>query len=149
MVVKTELCAFSEYRVYPGHGMRMVRRDGQAITMGSHKVKSLVKQRKKPAKLLWTQSWRRLHKKGNIDGVAKKRTRKTARIQRAIVGVSLEELRKRRAAPKPKVNATESAKDVKDRTKKAAKSQVPKGKNANIPKIQKSAASSGRSGSTR
>jgi ribosomal protein L24E len=26
---RTELCAFSEYRVYPGHGQRFIRRDGQ------------------------------------------------------------------------------------------------------------------------
>ena len=25
MVVKTELCAFSEYRIYPGHGIRFIK----------------------------------------------------------------------------------------------------------------------------
>lgn len=29
MVIKTELCAFSETRIYPGHGSRFVRKDGQ------------------------------------------------------------------------------------------------------------------------
>ena len=28
---RTELCAFSEYRIYPGHGIRYIRRDGQVI----------------------------------------------------------------------------------------------------------------------
>jgi hypothetical protein len=28
-VCRTELCAFSEYRIYPGHGVRFIRRDGQ------------------------------------------------------------------------------------------------------------------------
>ena len=41
---------------------------------------------------MWTQSWRRLNKKGKDDGVSKKRSKKVARVQRAIVGVSLEEV---------------------------------------------------------
>ena len=45
----------------------------QLVTMGSSKAKSMVHQRKKPSKLMWTQSWRRLNKKGKDDGVAKKR----------------------------------------------------------------------------
>ena len=30
---RTELCAFSEYRIYPGHGIRYIRRDGQVIAV--------------------------------------------------------------------------------------------------------------------
>ncbi|CAN0390644.1 unnamed protein product, partial [Discosporangium mesarthrocarpum] len=58
MVIKTETCAFCEYRIYPGHGMRFIRRDGQPITLSSSKSKSLLNQRKKPAKLTWTQVMR-------------------------------------------------------------------------------------------
>lgn len=29
MVIKTEVCAFSDSRIYPGHGVRFIRRDGQ------------------------------------------------------------------------------------------------------------------------
>lgn len=29
MVIKTEVCAFSDTRIYPGHGVRFIRRDGQ------------------------------------------------------------------------------------------------------------------------
>ena len=29
MVVKTELCTFSEWRIYPGHGRRFVAKDGR------------------------------------------------------------------------------------------------------------------------
>lgn len=29
MVIKTEVCAFSDIRIYPGHGVRFIRRDGQ------------------------------------------------------------------------------------------------------------------------
>jgi len=93
MVVKTEKCAFSEYNVYPGHGMRMVRRDGQPVTLGGSKTKSMMLQRMKPSKLQWTQGWRRLNKKMQVDTTVKKRTRKTTKFQRAIVGASLEDVR--------------------------------------------------------
>ncbi len=58
MVVKTDLCSFSENRIYPGHGIRFIRRDGQTLIFANSKSKSLYNQRKKPAKLQWTQAWR-------------------------------------------------------------------------------------------
>jgi large subunit ribosomal protein L24e len=94
MVVKTEKCAFSEYNVFPGHGCKYVRKDGQPLLFGSSKAKSLYLQRLKPSKLMWTQGWRRLNKKALVDTVAKKRTRKNTKVQRAIVGSSLEEVRR-------------------------------------------------------
>merc|ERR1712238_416080 len=74
--------------------------DGRAIFLGSSKAYSLTLQRKKPSKLVWTQAWRRLHKKGLTETTTKKRTRRTTKIARAVVGLSLEEIRKR-AAQKP------------------------------------------------
>ena len=47
MVVKTELCAFSEHRVYPGHGIKFVRRDGQPLTFRTSKAVSMYHQKKK------------------------------------------------------------------------------------------------------
>ena len=69
---------------------------------------SMVMQRKKPAKLMWTQSWRRLNKKGLDSGVTRKKSRKTVKIQRAIVGVSLDEIKKKTVTRKVNV-ATEAA----------------------------------------
>ena len=43
---------------------------------------------------MWTQSWRRLNKKGKDEGVTKKRSRKAVRVTRAIVGASVEEVRR-------------------------------------------------------
>ena len=45
----------------------------QPVLLGSSKAKSLLNDRKKPAKLMWTQAWRRLNKKLRDDNVAKKR----------------------------------------------------------------------------
>merc|ERR1712086_908239 len=87
MVISTELCALSEYRIYPGNGKLM--------WLGTSKAYSLTMQRKKPAKLVWTQAWRRLHKKGLSETTTKKRTRRTNKVQRAVVGASLEDIKKK------------------------------------------------------
>ena len=132
MVVKTELDAFSEYRIYPGHGLRFVKRDGSTVIVGTSKTLSMVNQRKKPAKLTWTQSWRRLNKKGLDMGVQKKRRVKAIRIVRAVVGMSLEELAKKKQAKKP---TDKSVKTVKDRKAKRGGASGPRG-GASIPKHQ-------------
>ena len=93
--VAAELCALSEYRIYPGNGKLMIRRDGKPVFLGSSKTFSLTMQRKKAAKLVWTQAWRRLHKKGITETSMKKRVRRTNKVQRAVVGASLEEIKKR------------------------------------------------------
>lgn len=58
---------------------------------------------------MWTQAWRRLNKKSRDDGAIKKRTRKAVKVQRAIVGASLEDLMKKKQATKPKSAATDAA----------------------------------------
>mmetsp|Transcript_14968 Transcript_14968/g.16937 ORF Transcript_14968/g.16937 Transcript_14968/m.16937 type:complete len:126 (+) Transcript_14968:203-580(+) len=120
MVVKTDLCSFSEFRVYPGHGIRFVRRDGQLMTFISSKSKSLYDQSKKPAKLTWTVAWRRLNKKMQRDETARTRKRRTQKAARGVVGVSVETLRKRRnERPEQRQAAREAAlREVKERMKK-------------------------------
>merc|ERR1712051_130697 len=147
-VIATELCALSEYRIYPGNGLLMVRRDSKPIFLGSSKAKSLTLQRKKPAKLVWTQAWRRLHKKGLAETTAKKRSRRTTKIQRAVVGISLDEIKKR-AAQKPEYRTAQreaAMKEAKAKAKanKGKKSSGPSAstaqkatKNFNIPKAKK------------
>ena len=152
MVVKTELCAFSEYRIYPGHGVRFIRRDGQPVTLSSSKCKSLLNDRKKPAKLMWTQAWRRLNKKGKDEGIVRKKARRVVKAARPIVGATLEELAKKKQATKPKNTATEAAlKEVKERSKtaKAPVTKSPHGHMASVPKHQKSGTFNARGGSKR
>lgn len=73
----------------------MIRRDGKPIFLGSSKAYSLTMQRKKAAKLVWTQAWRRLHKKGITETTQKKRHRRANKVQRAVVGASLEDITKK------------------------------------------------------
>ena len=124
MVIKTETCEFTEYRVYPGRGQRFVSKDGKVHFFINHKVASLFRQRIKPVKLHWTQAWRKMNKKGKTEAYTRKRTRRTTKVQKAIVGLSLEELKTKKAAPKPKT--TEAAtKEHKDKARKAVKAAAP------------------------
>jgi len=83
---------FSEQRIYPGHGSRYIRKDGSAYTFLSSKCKSLFLQRKKAAKICWTLGWRRMNKKIKVEETSRRRARKTTKIQRAIVGVSADDV---------------------------------------------------------
>ena len=139
MVIATELCALSEYRIYPGNGKLFIRRDGKPVFLGSSKAYSLTIQRKKPAKLVWTQAWRRLHKKGLAETTQKKRTRRVAKVARAVVGASLEDIKKKatrtsaqREAALKEVKARKTASKDKKRADKARGSGA--GQRTKLPK---------------
>lgn len=63
MVLKTEKCSFSGLRMYPGHGMRLTKQDSSTFLFLNGKCKKLASQKKKPAKLAWTTTYRKAHKK--------------------------------------------------------------------------------------
>ena len=54
-------------------------------------------QKIKPVKLTWTLAWRRFNKKIRVDELNRKRKTKTRHIQKAVVGMSLDEIKRRRA----------------------------------------------------
>ena len=120
MVIKTDPCNFTEYRIYPGRGRKFAGKDGKVHYFITTKAASLFHQRKKAVKLTWTQAWRRFNKKIKVDEITKRRTRKTTRVQKAIVGMSLDEIKRRRAEkPEEREKKMEAAKkEVKDRQKK-------------------------------
>ena len=125
MVIKTEPCAFSEYRIYPGRGRKFVAKDGKVYYFISTKVASLFHQKKKAVKLTWTQAWRRFNKKTKVDEITKRRTKKTTHVQKAIVGMSLDEIKRRRAEkPEEREKKLEQAKkEVKARQQKKVESK--------------------------
>lgn len=61
----------------------------QVFRFSTSKSASLFLQRKNPRKIAWTQVYRRMHKKGITEEVARKRSRKTVKHQRGIVGADL------------------------------------------------------------
>lgn len=66
MVLKTSVCRFSGLRIYPGRGILFVRTDSQQYLFINKKCKSLFNNKKRPAKLLWTTTWRKAHKKDQV-----------------------------------------------------------------------------------
>ena len=140
MVIKTEPCSFCEYRIYPGRGRKFAAKDGKVYYFISSKVKSLFHQRKKAVKITWTQAWRRFNKKTKVEEGLKRRTRKTTRVQKAIVGMSLDEIKRRRAEkPEERERKMEQAKkEVKDRQKK--KVEAKKSEKAKVKQTTKASA---------
>jgi large subunit ribosomal protein L24e len=75
MVVKTDTCAYSGLRIYPGHGIFYVRADQKSFKFLNRKSKSQFLQRLNPRKIAWTQLYRRMHKKGTMEESARKKAR--------------------------------------------------------------------------
>lgn len=148
MVIKTEQCAFSESRVYPGHGSRYVRKDGASYIFISKKCKSLFLQRKKPSKLTWTLGWRRMNKKIKVEEVNRRARKKTTKFQRAVVGVSAEEINKKRNV-KPEIRAAArdaALKEAKERSKANKALKKTAGKSAKVGAPARSMKKSGNRG---
>merc|ERR1712144_149105 len=80
---------FSGEKIYPGKGKLYARGDSKIFRFQNGKTESLFLQRKNPRRIAWTVLFRRQHKKGISEEVAKKRSRRTVKSQRAIVGASL------------------------------------------------------------
>jgi large subunit ribosomal protein L24e len=68
----------------------------QVFRFASSKNASLFLQRKNPRKIAWTIVYRKMHKKGITEEIAKKRSRKTVKHQRGIVGADLATIAARR-----------------------------------------------------
>lgn len=120
--MKIEVDSFSGSKIYPGRGTLFVRGDSKIFRFQSSKSASLFHQRKNPRRISWTVLYRRHHKKGISEETSKKRTRKTVKHQRAIVGASLELIKERRSQKPSERKAARDSKLAKDKeAKKAAK----------------------------
>ena len=126
MVIKTDPCSFSEMKIWPGRGTRFCGKDGKVHMFITAKARSLYHQKIKPVKLTWTQAWRRFNKKVRIDEVQRKKTRKTTRVQKAVVGMSLEDI-KRKAQEKASdrdAALAKTAQEIKERNLKKKKEKL-------------------------
>ena len=79
--ISSPLCTFS---VLTWHACA-----SQIFRFANSKNASLFLQRKNPRKIAWTQVYRRMHKKGITEEIAKKRSRRVVKHQRGIVGADL------------------------------------------------------------
>uniref|UniRef100_A0A3Q0SV50 Large ribosomal subunit protein eL24 n=1 Tax=Amphilophus citrinellus TaxID=61819 RepID=A0A3Q0SV50_AMPCI len=138
-----ELCSFSGYKIYPGHGRRYARIDGKVFQFLNAKCESAFLAKRNPRQINWTVLYRRKHKKGQSEEVTKKRTRRAVKFTRAITGASLAEIMAKRNQ-KPEVRKAQreqaiAAKEAKKAKQAAKKPAAPPAaaKAAQKPKIAK------------
>ncbi|CCX04775.1 ribosomal protein L24e-domain-containing protein [Pyronema domesticum] len=131
--MKVELDSFSGRKIYPSKGKVFVRGDSKVFRFVNGKSESLFLQRKNPRRIAWTVLFRRQHKKGVSEEVAKKRTRRTVKAQRAIVGLSLDVIKEKRSL-RPEARQAARAQAIKEGKEKKAeaesKKKAEKAKNA-------------------
>jgi len=150
--MKVEIDTFSGYRIYPSKGKLFVRGDNKIFRFANGKNESLFLQRKNPRKIAWTVVYRRMHKKGITEEVAKKRSRRTVKHQRGIVGADLATINARksqtaqvrlaqRSAAITKAKAEKKDKESKKEKKPATRAPV-----STAPRVSKQQMKGGKGG---
>lgn len=81
MVLKTTNCRFSGLRIWPGRGLLFIRVDGQQYLFLNKKCKSHFHNRKRPAKLAWTTTYRKAHKKDQVAEASRKKRRTISKVR--------------------------------------------------------------------
>ncbi|KAF8453026.1 ribosomal protein L24e-domain-containing protein [Terfezia claveryi] len=135
--MKTELDSFSGAKIYPSKGKLYVRGDSKIFRFVNGKSESLFLQRKNPRRIAWTVLFRRMHRKGISEEIAKKRTRRTVKHQRAIVGATLDVIKEKRSI-RPEVRQAARAEAIK--AGKAKKAEAESKKKAEKAKLATTAA---------
>uniref|UniRef100_A0A1I7VD31 Large ribosomal subunit protein eL24 n=1 Tax=Loa loa TaxID=7209 RepID=A0A1I7VD31_LOALO len=141
--MKLETCAYSGYKIYPGHGKRMVRADGKVQIFLNKKCQRSYRLKRNPRDIPWTVLYRRKHKKGvhGEENAQKKRTRRVIQIaSRAVGNVSLEAILAKRNQ-KPEFRRAQREQAIKA-AKEAARASKSEKKAANKALKEKKAAPS-------
>ncbi|ODV97234.1 hypothetical protein PACTADRAFT_48981 [Pachysolen tannophilus NRRL Y-2460] len=130
--MKVEVCSFSGQKIYPGRGTLFVRGDSKVFRFHSSKSASLFHQRKNPRRISWTVLFRRHHKKGITEEVSKRKTRKSVKHQRAVVGASLDLIKERRSQKPEQRKAQREASLKADKEKRKAEKAKKKAAKAEL-----------------
>uniref|UniRef100_A0A8C5ME57 TRASH domain-containing protein n=1 Tax=Leptobrachium leishanense TaxID=445787 RepID=A0A8C5ME57_9ANUR len=116
--MKVELCIFSGYKMYPGHGTCYARPNGKVFQFLNAKCECEFLSKRNPQQINWTVLYMRKTKKGQSKEIQKKRTR---RAVKAITGAS----RVRNAQRDQEIRAAKEAKKAKLATKKTVPTKAP------------------------
>ena len=101
MVIKYQTCAFSDYKIAPGHGAKYCEVNGKSHMFINKKVHKFFRRGKKSLKMRWSIKWRTAHKKGRTEEAKKKVQRQKVQKQvKAVVGLSLDEINRIRESLK-------------------------------------------------
>jgi large subunit ribosomal protein L24e len=99
--MRKDECEFSNFLMYPGTGIRYVPfaflSTKPVLPFARPKCLSLYFKKKNPRTVAWTRTFRRLYKKAASEAVTRRRTHKTGRVARAIVGAELSYIQEVRA----------------------------------------------------
>merc|ERR1711868_313895 len=82
MVVKTETCNYSGFRIYPGHGKKFVRSDQKMFTFITGKAMQCQLMKRRNLTTKWTVHYRRINKKGSIEEAKKRPARPAQKDKR-------------------------------------------------------------------
>ena len=136
MVTKTDTCSFSTFKIYPGIGRRFVSKNATLSYFISTKARSMFHKGTKPVYLAWTMTWRGKHKKIRSDDNQKRHGRKHTKVRKAVVGMSLDEIKRKRGESRGDRDAALAAAEAEV---KARKQKVAAAKKADKAKMAKSA----------
>merc|ERR1712007_49813 len=145
MVVKTEVCHYCELKIYPGHGTKIITREGKIHIYLHKKARHQAIKKIKVQQIKWTTAWRRHNKKIKVTDQQKKKRRRAKKVVREIVGMTADEINRKKNETNNERNAkmNEATRQIKERRAKIAKaSQVNKPAKTftkNVPKGGKQA----------
>merc|ERR1712021_262996 len=130
MVVKTDVCHYCELKIYPGHGTKIITREGKIHIYLHKKARHQAQKKTKVQMIKWTTAWRRHNKKIKVSDFTKKKRRRAKKVVREIVGMTADEIQRRKAETNNEKNArmSEATRQIKERRAKLAKAT--QGKNA-------------------
>lgn len=130
MVVKTEVCKFSENKIYPGKGIRVITKDGKLFIFSGKKAESFFRKKVKGLTVRWTVMWRRTNKKMKDDKQKRKRRRKNKKVVKSIAGMDSEEIRRRQNQTEEERQALRDkiVREMKEKQKKNQKNKRRKNK---------------------
>nr|CDS34207.1 ribosomal protein L24 [Hymenolepis microstoma] len=142
--MKLEVCSYSGYKVYPGHGKRAIRGDGRQFYFLSGKCERSHYLKRNPREVSWTVLYRRKYRKGVVEETAKKRSKKVTKAARAFAGASMAEIMAKRnqnpevrqAMREQALRALKEKQKAKEAERKAKKAELKKKNVAPAPKAQ-------------
>uniref|UniRef100_A0A8C6HTH4 Large ribosomal subunit protein eL24 n=1 Tax=Mus spicilegus TaxID=10103 RepID=A0A8C6HTH4_MUSSI len=125
---RVELCSFSMYKIYPGHGRHYSRTNGKVFQFLNAKCESAFFSKRNTLQINWIVLYRRKHKKGQSEEIQKKRTRRAVKVHRAITGASPADIMAkwnqkpevRKAQREQAIGAAKEVKKAKQASKKTA-----------------------------
>merc|ERR1739848_322180 len=123
MVVKTDVCHYSELKIYPGHGTKMITREGKIHIYLHKKARHQAIKKIKVQQIKWTTAWRRHNKKIKVTDATKKKRRRAKKVVREIVGMTADEINRKKNETHNERNAkmNEAERQIKERRAKIAK----------------------------